>query len=192
MISKHSIDMAQQISAWIVAAAVLVSLSGSADKHRKARVLQGGGIEFAPNRRSYWAWPLVVSYLIYVAARRLMHFHAGWLNLDIAVTFGGLAVLLAFPFPGAILLTADGLEQVSWLWKNKRIRWEDIVEINTGEKSHTVTITAADGTKIIHSRQLPDRARLLMEIKHYCEKDLPSDFPGEPSAMIQESDSAFS
>lgn len=181
MIGGHFIGMAQQLSAWIVAVAVLLSFSGSADKHRKARVLKGGGTEFAPNRRSYWAWPLVIVYLIYTTVGRLIHIHAGWLNLDIALTFGGLAVLFAFPFPGVILLRADGLEQVSWLWKNKRIRWADIVEINTGEKSHTVTITAADGTKIIHSRQLPDRARLLMELKHYCGANLPADFPREPS-----------
>jgi hypothetical protein len=183
MIGKDFIWIAQHLSAWF--------WSG-ADKHRKALGLQGAGIEFAPNRRSYFAWPLVVGYLIYASVSRLMHIHAGWLNLDIAVTFGGLAVLLAFPFPGKIVVTSNGLEQVSWLWKNKRIRWEDIVEINTGETSRTVTITAVDGTKIIHSPRLPDRARLLTELKHHCGENLPADFPREPSPVGQETDSAFS
>ncbi len=181
MTGKHIISIALQLSAWVVVAGVLISFWGGADKRRKARTLQSGEVEFAPNRRSYWVWPVVVGYLIYATVRRLMHIHAGWLNLDTAVTFGGLAVLLAIQFPGAILVTADGLEQVSWLWKNKRIRWEDIAEINTGEKSHTVTITAVDGTKIIHNRQLPDRARLLTELKHYCGGNLPADFPREPA-----------
>jgi hypothetical protein len=191
MIDKHFIGTAQQLSAWIVVVVVLISFWGSADKHRRARLLQDGAIEFAPNRRSYWAWPLVVGYLIYATVRRLMHIHPGWLNLDIAVTLGGLAVLLAFPFPGKIIVTSDGLEQVSWLWKNKRIRWEDIVEINTGETSRTVTITAVDRTKIIHGPRLPDGARLLTELKHQCSENLPADFPREPSPVGQETDSAF-
>ena len=73
---------------------------GGADKRRKARTLQSGEVEFAPNRRSYWVWPVVVGYLIYATVRRLMHLHAGWLNLNTAVTFGGLAVLLAIRFQG--------------------------------------------------------------------------------------------
>jgi hypothetical protein len=39
----------------------------------------------------------------------------------------------------------------------KQIGWADILETNSGEKSRTVTITGADGTNIVHSRQLPDR-----------------------------------
>jgi Bacterial PH domain len=77
----------------------------------------------------------------------------------------------------SVWIASDGLQQVSWLWKNKRIRWEDIVEINTGGKSRTVTITGSDGTKIVHSRVLPDRPRLLIELRHHCGENLPSDFP---------------
>ena len=49
----------------------------------------------------------------------------------------------------------------------------------TGEKSRTVTITGADGIKIVHSRQLPDRPRLLWELKQHCGEQLPADFPRE-------------
>jgi hypothetical protein len=87
--------------------------------------------------------------------------------------------MIAASFPETIIVKADGLEQVSWLWKNKRIHRSDIVEINTGEKSRTVTITSADGTRIVHSRQLPDRQRLLAELKHHCGENPPSDFPRE-------------
>jgi hypothetical protein len=190
MIGKHFISVAQHLLASVLVGAALMSFWSGADKHRKANVLQGGEVAFAPNRRSYWAWPLVVGYLVYATVRGLMHIHVGWLNLDIAVTLGGLAVLLAFPFPERILVTSDGLEQFSWLWKNKRIRWEDIVEVNTGETSRTVTITAVDGTKIIHSPRLPDRTRLLTELKHHCGENLPADFPREPLPLDQESDSA--
>lgn len=86
-------------------------------------------------------------------------------------------------FPGTIVITADGLEQVHWLWKNKLIQWSEIEEINTGEKSRAVTITATNGTKIVHSRQLPDRPRLLFELKQHCGENLPPDFPREPIAQ---------
>ena len=179
MIGHHFISIARGVSFGILAVVALFFLWGDADKQRKAMLLPDGRIEFTLNRRAYFAWALVVAYLIYATIRRLMHINAGWFSLYIAVILGGLAVMIAFPFPAAILVTADGVEQISWLWKNKRIRWDDIVEINTGEKSHTVTITGGDGTKIIHSRQLPDRQRLLAELKHHCGENLPSDFPRE-------------
>ncbi len=180
MIWKHFSWIVRELPVWILTAAVLISFGGGADKQRKARALQDGRIEFTPNRRSFWAWPLLVVYLIYATISQLMHIHGRPLNLMVAVSLGILTVMIAFPFPGKITVTADGLEQVSWLWKNKRIRWADIVEINTGEKSRTVTITSADGTKIVHSRQLPDRPRLLMELKQHCGENVPSDFLREP------------
>jgi hypothetical protein len=180
MTFKHLTWIVRELSVWILTAAVLISLWGGADKLRKARAMQDGRIEFTPNRRSFWAWPLLVVYLIYATISQLMRIHGRPLNLMVAIGFGVLTVTIAFAFPEKIIVTADGLEQVSWLWKNKRIRWADIIEINTGEKSRTVTITGADGTKIIHGRQLPDRPRLLMELKQHCGENLPSDFPREP------------
>ena len=47
-------------------------------------------------------------------------------------------------------------------------------------KIRTVTITGADGTKIVHNRQLPNRPCLLVELKQHCGEKLPSDFPREP------------
>jgi hypothetical protein len=99
-----------------------------------------------------------------------------------AVAFASVAIALLTSFPGAILIDSEGLQQTFWAWKIKRIRWADIVEINTGEKSGTVTITGADGIKIVHSRQLPDRPRLLWELKQHCAEQLPADFPGEPAS----------
>ena len=119
-------------------------------------------------------------YLAYATLSQLKYSHGRPLGLMIAVCLGILLVMALFPFPGTIVVTADGLEQISWSWKNKQIRWADIVEINAGEKSRTVTVTGADGTKIVQSRQLPDRPRLLAELRDHCRDNLPSDFPREP------------
>jgi hypothetical protein len=76
------------------------------------------------------------------------------------------------------LLTDSGLQEVFWLWRNTRIRWDEIVEINTEKKDSAVTVIGADKTRIIHSGRLPDRPRFLLEIKRHCGENLPADFPG--------------
>jgi hypothetical protein len=83
-----------------------------------------------------------------------------------------------FILPGTVFLTDDGLEEVFWLWRNKRIRWSEIVEINTERKGSAVMVIGGHQTKIIHSDRLPDRARFLAEIKRHCGENLPADFPG--------------
>jgi Bacterial PH domain len=159
---------------------VVLSLWGDADKRREAKQLPTGEIEFVPNRRAFYAWPLLVSYLTYATVHWLKHLSGKPFNFLIAAGLATLTIMIATSFPSTIVVAADGLNQVSWLWENKRIRWEDIVEINTGEKSRAITITSADGTKIVHSRQLPDRARFLVEVKNHCGESLPADFPNEP------------
>jgi hypothetical protein len=181
---KPFLLIARELPVWIVTAAVLISIAGSADRQRKALVLRGGRIEFSPNRRAFWAWPLLVVCLVCATISQLKGRHGRPLDLIIAASLGILAMMIILTFPETIIVTDNGLEQISWLRKNKQIRWGDIVEINTGEKSRTVTITGADGTKIVHSRQLPDRPRLLMELKNRCGEKLPPDFPREPSAAF--------
>lgn len=162
--------------------AVFIYLS-AADKQSKATCTKQGRLEFAPNKRSAWAWLLMIAYTAYSVSATAMHLrHAPWSLLDVIGAAGVVIVLamLVAEFPGTIVVTADGLEQIHWLSRNKHIRWDEIKEINTGEASRTITITAASGTKIVHSRQLPDRPRLLLELKQYCGNNLPPDFPREP------------
>jgi hypothetical protein len=120
---------------------------------------------------------LAVAYLIYLLVNLLMHLHGSLLNIMVAVVFGLLLFMIAFSFPDTITVTDHGIEQIAWLWKHKRIRWTDIVEITAG--GGMLTITGADRTNIVHTRQLPDRPRLLTEIKRHCGENLPPGFPGE-------------
>jgi hypothetical protein len=62
---KHFIWITRELLVWIVTVAVLISFGVVADKQRKALVLLGGRIEFSPNRRAFWAWLLLVVYLVY-------------------------------------------------------------------------------------------------------------------------------
>jgi hypothetical protein len=88
--------------------------------------------------------------------------------------------MVLFYIPETIVVTDEVVEQVYWLRGNKRIRWNEIVEINSGKTDKLVTITGADGTKIIHSLRLADRERFLQELKQHCGENLPPDFPGGP------------
>jgi hypothetical protein len=171
----------------ILPAGMLVYLLGSSDKWRRANPLQDGSIEFTPNVRSFWVWPVVVTYLTYATISCVSNLHGRPVNIVLAVYMGVLTVMIASSFPGSIIVTAQGLQQIFWLWRDKRIKWEDIVEINTGGTDRTVTIKSTNGTKITHRSQLPDRPRLLMEIKHYCGTNLPSDFLLESLTMPRQS-----
>jgi len=184
MIDKHFISLARELLVFAMPAAVLLAVWGGADKQRKAVVLQDGSVEFTPNRRSFLAWPILVAYMVYATLSRGMHIQGSPVKLMIAVLVGILTTMFAVSFPETIIVTSDGLRQVCWLWKNKRLRWKDIVEINTGEKARTVTIAGSDGTKIVHSHILPDRARLLIELRHHCGENLPSDFLQESTTNL--------
>ena len=157
-------------------------LVSSASNRRVAKIFSDGRIEFSPNRRAYWALPLTVVLLAWTAMQDLMQSRGRSFGLVMAGGIGLLVLMLLFSFPGTVVITSGGLEQVYWFRRRKRIQWKDIVEINTGEKSRTVTIMGADGTRIVHSPQLPDRPRLLLELKNRCGENLPSDFPQEPLA----------
>ena len=191
MVDKHHIWIARELLVFALTAVVLLSVWGRADKHRKAGELQDGRVEFTPNGRSFFAWPILVVYLIYAAISRATHIQGSPLKMIVAVLIAILSVMIAVSFPATIIVASDGLQQVYWLWKNKRVRWEDIVEINTGEKSRTVTITGSDGTKIVHSSVLPDRPRLLSELRHYCGHNLPSDSNGFFSLLPMDCNMTF-
>lgn len=150
---------------------------GSADKRRAANVLSDGRIEFTRNRLAYCAWPVIIVLLSWEFVGELMQCFAKPSHLLNAAILGWFAFWLFTWFPGTIIVSDYGLEEVRWFWKHKRISWKDIVEVNTGNKHRIVTITGEDGAKIVHSGLLVDRPRLLLELKRHCGANLPPDFP---------------
>jgi hypothetical protein len=163
----------------------IVSLVGfaifiGARNRRPAKDFGDGRVEFALSRGVLGAWIVVIVFLGYQSIEFFVHSQGNLLNIAPAAFPALLALLFLFGFPGTLVISSDGLQQVRWCWRNKRIQWKDIVEINTGKKNPTVTITGRDGTKIAHLRQFPDRFRFLLELKEHCGENLPSDFPREP------------
>ncbi len=178
MHGKHLIDFVRPVAELIAGALVAWCFLVDAPKDRKANLSTTGRVEFAPNRRATAAWLILVAFFVYLVPAQFIHMGDHLFSIVTAVAFASVAIALLNSFPGTII-DSEGLQQAYWTWKSKRIRWAEIVEINTGEKSRTVTITGADGIKIVHSRQLPDRPRLLWELKQHCGEQLPADFPRE-------------
>jgi len=157
-------------------------LFGRGGKRGPARVKGDGRVEFAPDRLGLWAWPLTAAYLVWWIVRDLVQRHAKPSDFLSPAILGVTALMLLFSFPGTIVATADGLERVYWLRKNKRIRWTDIVEIRADTKNtwaSTIAITSDDGTTIVHTWLLADRRRFMLELEQHCGEDLPPNFPRE-------------
>ncbi|MHB1673972.1 MAG: PH domain-containing protein [Acidobacteriaceae bacterium] len=164
---------------WIAPLLAFLVLIAGVGKPKSAGDLADGKIEFAPSRIELAAWVVIFICLMIETIDLFRHSQGQILNLLSAACPGLLVLVVISYVPGTIVITADGLQQIYWFSRNKRIRWEEIVEINTGKKNRDVTITGANRTKIIHSNQLPDRARLLLELKRHCGENLPPDFPRE-------------
>lgn len=154
------------------------------ENHEPAEVLSDGRVEFPPNRLRFATWLIAVAIPAWAALDALLHRSNKPMDVWSWVVIVLIALAELLSFPGTVVVTREDIEQVYWFQKIRRIRWSDIVEINIGDKIRTVTITGADGTKIVHSGQLPDRPRLLEEIKRYCGPELPPDFPQETASSI--------
>lgn len=144
-----------------------------------ADVLSDGRVEFPPNRLAFATWIIASAIPAWGVIEALVHRSGKPLDLWISIVIIGLALMELGTLPGTIVVTRERIEQIYWLRKARRIRWSDVTEINTGNKIQIVTITGSDGTEIVHSERLPDRPRLLEEIRRYCGSELPPDFPRE-------------
>ena len=160
---------------WIALALLITSM---ASNRSSATVRSSGKLEFAPRWFGVWALIYVAIRMGFIAWGYVRHGLGEPLTFATGALLGLTSVGLVLALPGTVLVSDSGLEEVLWSWRNKRILWEDIVEINTERKGSTVTVIGADKTKIIHSNRLPGRPRFLLEIRQHCGENLPADFPG--------------
>ncbi len=144
----------------------------SADKSRQAREIGNGQIEFAPNKRSFVAAVLFVAYLVYMSGS-LLFTTIATLEGQIGSAYWLLIALIwRAAFPASIVVSDEGIRQVYWLRK-KHIAWKDVSQIAIDEKRNRVTITGNGRVKILFTRQLPDKARLMAELGKHCGEKLP-------------------
>lgn len=146
--------------------------------NRGSARFRDGKVTFPPSWASFVSGLVMVGYLLESAVRHLLHsrgVRAQWLIQGLLVA-GALALLSTMP--ATIVVTEEGLEQRYWFRRRVKLSWDAIVEVKLAP--HTVTIRGENGTRIIHTGQQVDLARLLVELKHHCGNDLPPEFPNPP------------
>jgi hypothetical protein len=159
---------------WVALALVVISMISN---RRSAKVRASGTVEFAPRWFGVWGLMYVAVRMCFINWGYLRHGLKEPLTFATGAMLGFVSIGLVFMLPGTVLVTDSGLEQVFWLWRSKRIQWEEIVEITTERKGSAITVIGADKTKIIYSSGLPDRPRFLLEIRRHCGENLPANFP---------------
>lgn len=153
---------------------------GSADANRQANQINGQ-LEFAPNRRSFVATPVFVGLLVYLGATVFASKLPAHINLFGAGFWLALAAVILAAFPATIRTGDEGVKQLYWFWKPRKIAWKEIDAVAFDEKKQKLTIKGQGGTKIVHTRQLPDRARLIAELEKHCEGKVPAEL--RPAAV---------
>ena len=150
-----------------------------ADSNREARV-SGDSIYYEPNRRNFWGIYLFAAGMAYGAIAALL---SGLYSVGSVATFIfclGFAFLLFAVFPGTIVSGPNGLEQRYWMAKTKKIAWSDVKSIDDNEKKKTLTIYSIAGTKIQHTKVLPQRDRLVADLRAHCASKLPATLSPQP------------
>ena len=153
---------------WIASRMVI----SDADEGRAAKE-SPGLVEFFPNRRAYWGVYIIVAVMLYpVGGTAIAGIHT---LADLSVPAFCLAFILFLlaAYPGTIYLREDAMEQTYWFGRRKHIGWKDVRSITIDEKRKRVTIAGTNGAKIVHTRQLPDKARLLAELTARCPGKMP-------------------
>jgi hypothetical protein len=163
------------VGAFVVLLLLSRLIVSGADEERKALETEAGRLEFAPNRRSYWGVYLFIACMVYVVVATLIGGIKSGSSLAPTVMCLGFILLLLVAFPGTIVSDNNGLGQIYWIRGEKRIAWNEVRTITFNEKKHELKIVGKGGTKILHSRQLPDRERLVLELKKHCAEKLPAE-----------------
>jgi len=145
-----------------------------ADKHRLANETKDG-IEFLPNPRSYWGFYVIVAMLTYPFVAVLVRGVKNAEDLSVVLLCLGFVLFLLTTFPGSIVATGEGLEQTYWFGGNKRVAWNEISGFEIDRNRKRVIVKAKNGAKIVHTRQLPDKNRIIGEIEMHCPGKLPAD-----------------
>jgi len=176
MISQ-TFDWVASVLFWI---ALLLVLTGLFKSNRgTAKLCSNGKVHFAPRWWFVCAWVFILvrfgftgSHYFRAGLKEPLQFATGALMLIAAI-----AALLSLP--GTLVVTDEALEEINWVWKNKKIRWVEIQEIDTEKRGSAVTVIGSGRRKIVYTNVYPDRPRFLFEIKKHCGDDLPSNFPNQ-------------
>ncbi|HEX3892600.1 MAG TPA: hypothetical protein VHW46_08510 [Terracidiphilus sp.] len=176
--------MAPLILAVLVLLILAKLIASKAGKGREASKTTDGQLTFAPNRKSFWGVYLFIGCLTFVTLSALAHGIKSGTDLAVPALCVGFILLLLMVFPATIIANEQGIEQIYWLRGRKHIAWHDVKNVSLNEKYNELRIDSKTGVKIVHTRQLPDRKRLLNELDdHRAEQSVPVVAPPQALAM---------
>lgn len=168
------IDVARAFLVWVIPAVLLLVMRRETSRNRAAKETGEGTIVFELDQLTYWAWLGLFVYLLYAI---VIQFGGGpfrMVSVWVSLLLAAIALGLMLPFPETISVGPDGVVQEIRFWlKKKKMSWGDVREIRLEKKSRLLIVEGADGTKIVHTRQLPDRDRLLEELYKHCGEKVP-------------------
>lgn len=146
-----------------------------AGKNRTAADKENGCIEFFPNRQCFWGIYVLLAFVSYPILVFVATGFKSPVGLWLVSLCSGCILLLLMSFPGSIVINGEGLEQSYWVGSKRRIQWKQVGRISIDDKKMRVTVTALNGHKIVHTRQLPDKARFLAELQTHCPTKMPAE-----------------
>ncbi|MGA8729243.1 MAG: hypothetical protein WB608_10875 [Terracidiphilus sp.] len=156
---------------WIAARVAVAD----AARDRTAVERENGRIEFFPNRQCFWGIYVILAFISYPILMFIATGFKSATGLWLISLCSGCILLLLMSFPGSIYINADGLEQTYWVGSKKRVPWKHVAWIGIDDKKKRVTVKGSNGHKIVHTRQLPDKARFLAELRTHCPTKMPAE-----------------
>jgi len=165
------------MSAYFIGVIVLFVLARmilkEADTNLQAEELPGGALRFGPDQLARIAMAVFIGGFGVVGVLGTVSALFGGRGLAMSLFCLAVALLLLRFLPGTLLLTKEGLEQHVWLGSPKKIAWSEVQSVTVVKREGRVVILGTGGRKIQHAKQLPDRDRLLAELRAHCPDKMP-------------------
>jgi hypothetical protein len=162
---------------WIALALVLIGVFKR--NLRSATLCSNGKVQFAPRWWFVCAWAFILVRFGFTGTNYLRSGLKEPLQFVTGALIWVAVIGAVLSIPGILVVTNEALEEVNWVWRNKRIRWSEIQEIQTEKRGSAVTVVGSGRSKIVYTNIYPDRPRFLLEIKRHCSDNLPPNFPDE-------------
>lgn len=172
------------MSNFCLVASSLLLLYPSYREQGKAVELPSREIKYGVSWYRHATLIVITLWFISTGIQNYKHDDSGFLSPYITIIWMLLPFLMLIAMPGTIFSSEEGLRQHYWIRRDKIIAWHAIKEIITTGKNRMLTVYSNDGTKIMHTFNYADQARLLTEIRVHCGDELLSEFLKEETDSI--------
>src|SRR5579863_9783919 len=133
---------------WLALALVLTGLFKQ--NRGSAKLCANGRVQFSPSWWFVCAWVFILLQFGFIGNR----FLRSGLNEPLQFLTGASMWIAAIgavsTIPGILVVTDEALEEVNWVWRNKKLLWTEIQEIDTEKRGCAVTVIGAGQRRIVY------------------------------------------